>query len=413
MEAPKTFFLTTQGCKVNQYESQTIREAWVKKGLRETTDAGSADTILINSCAVTQRAVQDLFRTIRRLHQQSNAKIIITGCAAQILSDELKQEPGVTRVVPQSAKTDLLDLPKKQSSPRITGYYRSRAAIKIQDGCSHNCSYCIIPKTRGRSVSRDFTAITDEIRGLFGAGISEVSLCGVNLRLFGRDLRPACDFWDLLAHLEDRLAEYAPEHRLRLSSLEPSELDDKALNTLKAGRLVCPHLHVSLQSASSTVLQGMKRGHYSAQNLLPFFEQISAFWPVFALGADIIVGFPGESEQEFEETYNFCSNAPLTYAHIFPFSPRPGTAATRFPNQIFPHIRHARAKTLRKLIAEKKQAFLTRLTSQKHLAIIPENRQKGMCQFYVECVSQAPLLPGKIQSVRPVSIKNNRLMVTI
>lgn len=413
METHKTFFLTTQGCKVNQYESQAIREAWVQKGLRETRDASRADTILVNSCAVTERAVQDLFRTIRRLRQQNSAEIIITGCAAQVLANELKQEPGVTRVVPQSAKNKLLDLRGNQQQPQITGYYRARAAIKIQDGCSHNCTYCIIPKTRGRSVSRDFSAITDEVRGLFEAQIHEVSLCGVNLRLFGKDLRPACDFWDLLSHLEDRLANYAPTHRLRLSSLEPSELNDKALATLRASKLVCPHLHISLQSASNTVLRGMKRGHYSAQNLLPFFERLRIFWPVFALGVDIIAGFPAESEQEFAQTCKFCLDAPLTYGHIFPFSPRPGTPAASFPDQIFPHIRHKRAKILRQIVATKKQAFLSRLGNQKQLAIIPENRQKGMCEFYVECVSEAELVPGQIQVVRPVGVKNNNLVVTL
>ena len=412
MDTPKNFFLITQGCKVNQYESQAIREAWLKKGLQETKDASRADTILINSCAVTQRAVQDLFRTIRRFHQQNHAEIIITGCAAQILANELRQEPGVTRVVPQSAKTELLDL-RGKAQPQITGYHRARAAIKIQDGCSHNCSYCIIPKTRGRSVSRDFTAITDEIKGIFRAGIREISLCGVNLRLFGKDLRPACDFWDLLAHLEETLAAYAPTHRLRLSSLEPSELNNKALATLRAGKLVCPHLHISLQSASSDVLRGMKRGHYAAPDLLPFFEELRSFWPVFALGADIIAGFPAESEQAFEETYNFCSKAPLTYAHIFPFSPRPSTPAAHLPGQIFPHIRHARAKKLRQLVTAKKQAFLTSLTAQKQLAIIPENRQKGMCQFYVECMSESELVPGQIQVVRPVGVKHNNLVVTL
>lgn len=409
MSSPKTFFLLTQGCKVNQYESQLIRESWIQKGYREIKNTEQADILLINSCAVTQRAIQDLHNFIRRF-QRPNAEIIVTGCAAQVFSKELKQLSGVTNVIPQFQKTKLWQ--NSEQKEKITGYYRARAAIKIHDGCTHNCTYCIIPQTRGRSRSRDFASITDEIRNLFQNGIKEISLCGVNLRLFGQDLLPTCDFWDLLTYLENNLAEFAPNHRLRLSSLEPSELGEKALGVLQKSKLICPHLHISLQSASDSVLRNMRRNHYKANDLLPFLQELRKFWPIFALGFDIITGFPGETDDFFIETLDFCRKSPLTYAHIFPYSPRPKTPAAHFPDQIFPHIRHKRAKELRYLVAQKKQDFLTTLSKQDRLKIVAENSQKGMCEFYVECRSQTRLISGELQTVRPLGVHNNTLLVS-
>ena len=426
-----SFFILTQGCKVNQYESQAIREAWTARGLTETDHAEAADLVLINSCAVTQRAISDLKRHIRKIHQaNADATILVAGCAVQAMRDEIAALDGVALAVAQDQKHLLTSYLDEKSSRQehqtttpvfpslsVTTYKRSRGVVKIQDGCSHRCTYCIIPLTRGASVSRTPEDILDEVGRLFTAGVREVSLCGINLRHFGRDLSPKMDFWDLLQLLEKRFASrWAGKARLRLSSLEPSELTDKGLDTLTNSTLVCPHIHVSLQSGSPAVLKRMGRGHYSPAMIIHFVEQLRAIWPVFALGADIITGFPGETEEYFQETVECVHALPLTYAHVFPYSNRPGTPAATFPDQIPTKDRRDRAALLRGLIQEKKNAFLTTLTHQKELHVIFENPHKGMSEFYIQCIrthhdeDHAPET-HEIERVVPVDKKDLELLV--
>lgn len=426
-----SFFILTQGCKVNQYESQAIREAWAARGMEETEDRDTADLVFINSCAVTERAISDLKRHIRKIHQANpHAAILVAGCAVQAMP-EIDSLPGVTLAVPQDQKHLLTGYdgeaglisaqpPAPHAFPElfISGYKRSRGVIKIQDGCSHGCTYCIIPLTRGPSISRSPQDILDEVGRLFRAGVHEVSLCGINLRHFGRDLSPKIDFWDLLQMLEKKFAStWVGQARIRLSSLEPSELNDKGLRTLKNSSLVCPHLHISLQSGSPQVLRRMGRGHYTPAMVMQFVEQLRSIWPVFALGVDIITGFPGETREYFQETVRCVHSLPLTYAHVFPYSNRPGTAATLFPDQIDPKERRDRAGVLRTIIQEKKIAFMDTLAKQPALHVIFENQIKGMNEFYVQCIctdadNNLPHIHS-IQDVIPIGHSDMQLLVTL
>lgn len=397
------FYTATLGCKINQYETRSIAEAWTGRG--QALEAGSpeeADVILVNSCAVTANAVADLRQTVRRLHRASPAAgIIVTGCAAQVMADELAGLPGVVRVVPQADKGALLAgpvAPSAQAAPdsveprgfapfSITGYSRARAVVKVQDGCSHHCTYCIVPLTRGPSVSRPVAEVVAEAARLLDSGFRELVISGINLRHYGRDLPGRTDFWDLLARLDRELApRWAGRARLRVSSVEPGQLDDKALDTLAGASMICPQLHLSLQSGDPGVLRTMGRGHYDPQGAVDFLIRLGKVWPVIGLGADLITGFPGEDEAGFANTLDLCRALPLTYAHVFPYSERPGTAAATMAGQVAVPVRKERAARLRALVGRRKRAFCERLLGRPCLdVLVQDDLGRGVCEFYAGC----------------------------
>ncbi|QJB54969.1 tRNA (N(6)-L-threonylcarbamoyladenosine(37)-C(2))-methylthiotransferase MtaB [Pseudodesulfovibrio sp. zrk46] len=399
------FFTATLGCKINQYETQAIGEAWARDGGQEAVEVKSvqeANLILVNSCAVTANAVADLRQAVRRYHRDNpDAEIIITGCAAQIQPKELAELPGVVRVVPQDEKAKLLEGPESDDTPEtegkddkpafapfsISGYGRARAVVKVQDGCSHNCTYCIIPLTRGKSISRPMDEVVEEVGRLLAAGFREFILSGINLRHFGRGLTEKVDFWDLVQRLESEFSlGWAGRARFRISSVEPGQLDDKAFETLAASRMVCPQLHLSLQSGDPDVLRAMGRGHYSPENAVSFMERLSTIWPTIGLGADIITGFPGETEEQFENTMDLCRRLPLTYGHVFPYSERPGTRAETLKNVVSVPVRKERAARLRKLVNEKKKAFQAELLKRDSIDVLVQDEVgRGVSEFYAAC----------------------------
>lgn len=408
-EPGQTFFLVTQGCKVNQYETQAIREAWLAEGLLETNEPSQADIVLVNSCAVTERAIADLGKLVRPLAALCpKPRIMVTGCAVEADRERVAALPGVDNIITREHKPELGGgAPRGNAFPdlRITGYHRARAVLKVQDGCSHGCTYCIIPSTRGPSVSREPAAVIHEAENLLSAGIPEISLCGINLRQYGRDLSARLDFWDLLAATDRALApRWAGKARLRIGSLEPGDLTSKALDTLAACRLMSPHLHVSLQSGSPEILRRMGRGHYNPDQIFHFLSRLTTVWPVFALGVDIIAGFPGETDLHLLETLHVVQCLPLSYAHVFPYSERPGTPAARFPERVPPHIRRERSKMLRTAVAKQRGRFLDRLLRQKPMHIVLENTTQGMNEWYVECRLETPvtLPPRTMLAVSPV-----------
>lgn len=412
------FFLATQGCKVNQYESQAIREAWLDEGLMETHDPSLADIVLVNSCAVTERAVLDLAKLVRGFAAVSpRPRIIVAGCAVEADRERILALDAVDEVISQQGKADLGHA-ATQAGPfpslRISDYNRARAVIKVQDGCSHGCTYCIIPSTRGRSVSREPHDVVVEARRLLDAGIRELTLCGINLRHYGRDLSPRIDFWDLLSAVDRALApQWAGRARLRIGSLEPADLHDKALETLAGCRLMSPHLHLSLQSGSPEVLRRMGRGHYGPEQIFGFLEGLRRVWPVFGLGADLIAGFPGETQEHVRQTMDVVERLPLSYAHVFPYSERPGTPAAAFPGSVPAHVRRERAKALRQVVAGKRAAFLRGLLALPHMDVVPEDGGTGMNEFYVECLLEgdAPFTARELLRVAPVGVAAAGLVV--
>lgn len=423
MNHSKTFHIITLGCRTNQYESQSLRESWLARGFSETKNAADADIILVNSCAVTAKAVHDTNQAAHKaLRQAPGAKLIIAGCAAQVLEDKLRTSNPTAEIVPQSRKHTLAQWPEATDAEpgfpdfQISDFSRSRAVVKVQDGCSHGCSFCIVPKTRGRSVSREPEQAVAEVRRLFEAGFAEVALSGINLRHFGRDLTPAMDFWDLVDRIDAELAdEWSGRARIRLSSLDPGQLGPKALDTLGGSKLVCPHLHLSLQSQSPKVLAAMNRGHYGPEDVSAFIAELGGVWPVFGLGADLLTGFPGETGEDFEQTRSACEKLPLTYAHVFPYSRRPGTRAAIMPGQIPKDEAKARAAVLRGMAGAKKAAFMDRLVGMERLHVVLENLKPavGVCEYYARvCIEPSPGIAqrGELCAVQPQSAQPETLI---
>ncbi len=430
------FHTATFGCKINQYETRSIAETWRELApeggypeVVEVDDPSRADVILVNSCAVTANAVSDLRQSVRRFHRDNpDARIIITGCAAQVVGDELAKLPGVVRVVGQADKAGLLAGPDAESRSiqkssgsvpvfapfHISEYHRARPVVKIQDGCSHRCTFCIVPLARGRSVSRPVAEIEAEVARLLDAGFREMILSGVNLRHFGRDLKPVQEFWDLVAHLESAFADqWAGRARFRISSLEPGQLDDHALSVLAHSRIVCPQLHISLQSGDPQVLKRMGRGHYRAEQAVEFCDKLREIWPEFGLGADLLVGFPGETDKQFENTMAICDQLPLTYGHVFPYSQRPGTPAAEMKDQVDVAVRKSRAARLRTLVNKKKKSFLEHLGTLPELLVLVQDEQgKGLCEFYAPCFidpASMPLRPRSLVQCKPVTLRSGVL----
>ncbi len=426
------FFLTTLGCKVNQYETQVIREAWERQGHECVSKPEQAEMILVHSCAVTQKALADLRKNVAGLHRTApGMPIMISGCAAQTHGPEVSGLAGISRVLGLAKRDLILSGPDVllargdadvQDSPRpvvlqgVDGFCRSRAQVKIQDGCSHGCTYCIVPLARGTHQSRAPQSVVEEIRRLLAAGFRELNLIGINLRLYGRDLEPSMDFWDLIRLLEQTFAsQWAGRARFRMSSLDPAMLGSKALDTLSASRMLCPHLHLSLQSGSREVLRRMGRGHCAPEKITPFCAELTRAWPVFGLGADLLTGFPGEQDIHFQETRQLCAALPLSYAHVFPYSPRPGTPAATWPDQVTDTERRKRAGVLRTLTRKKKDAFLRKVTDCLELSVVVEGTSPahGKCEYYVDC--QLKTEPEKVTAksllrVQPVGLSAGKIL---
>lgn len=412
--AGKKFYCFTIGCKINQYETQALAEHLLSLGMEETRQVLEADLILINSCAVTRKAVQDLRKTSRRFFKKNvQALVVVTGCAVTgRLNEELESLPpgihilrskdfvsldrllvagGLAVRTSGQARGRVLDDPWQL---KISAFPRARPVIKIQDGCSRFCSYCIVPYTRGRPVSRPVDEILAEARALAANGFQELIISGINLGQFAWPQRVGYDFWDLLRDLDNHLAEHFGEQvRLRLSSLEPTLLNDKGLETLEQCNLVCPHLHLSLQSASPGILRQMGRSPEGPELIASFLSQLKDIWVRFALGADVLLGFPGETEADFSKTKNFISEQAFTYGHVFSYSPRPGTKASGMAGQVPGPVKRERSAQLRGLLKRKKAAFIAGLLTVGSQDIVLEEVDPalGLNQYYVVCHLQGRL----------------------
>ena len=435
-----SFFLLTFGCKVNQYETEVIREAWTRLRGQESPDARSASLICINSCAITAKGERDARSALYRMRRQNpEAVIVLTGCAARLFplqKGKMQAFPDI--IIDQSEKARLLEenwlahilqgekpspeiVPKASPLFSISQYNRARPILKVQDGCTHRCTYCIVPQMRSTPYSRPPSDILSEAESLFSKGYSELVISGINLKQYGIDRPEYGTLIDLLAFLDRSLACEFPNARLRLSSVEPSELTPKALDFFSSSSLLVPHLHLSLQHASQDILRRMGRGHYTCENLARQIEAISSFWPVFGLGADIIVGFPGESREDHEKLLDFCHAMPFTYAHVFPYSPRPRTPAASFPDHVPHPLKMERAEEARMLFHKKKRLFYERLLREKvSLSVVPDDLARdsrkyvrGISEYYATCLLEhgRPESPHALLKVTPKELLEEGLLV--
>ena len=334
---------------------------------------GNADLVVLNSCTVTSAADEDLRHTVRRVHRENpDARILVTGCYAQRAPEEIAALPGVEWVVGNSDKTHIPDLVADElghfhgqihvhdifaqheflSAPvEDAAGDRARPNLKIQDGCNNRCSFCVIPFVRGRSRSMPADQVIEQVRGL-SRNYREVVLSGVNLGRWGRE--PGSSM--RLVGLVKRMLDETPVERLRLSSVEPMDFSDELLGLMAESGRIAKHVHAPLQSGSDTVLRRMHR-KYRPRHYADRVQKARAWMPDAAVGADVMVGFPGETEAEFEETFQFIDSLPFTYLHVFTYSARPGTPAATAPGQVPMPIRKERNRRLRELAERKNLAF--------------------------------------------------------
>jgi threonylcarbamoyladenosine tRNA methylthiotransferase MtaB len=383
------FRIHTLGCRVNQYESGKLREKLLALGLAEAAPGVPAGLVVVNSCAVTAGAVADTRQLARKAAAESpSARIILTGCAASAARDELAKNPPPGEILPGRAErvADLLGGAPAKAKAESPQPGRSRAVLKVQDGCSAACAFCIVPRARGGPSSKHPDEAAAEALSLARAGYAEIVVSGVNL---GQYQTPeGLDFWDLVARLDAALAgEFGHGARLRLSSLDPGLLHDKALAVLSRAKLVAPHLHLSLQSGDARTLARMRRSNYTPEGVAAWLARYGQAKPVFGLGADLLAGFPGETDEEFAATLRFVERLPLTYAHVFPYSPRPGTLARAMGDKVAPETAKGRAALLRELASRRKKAFAKAVSALPELTMVVEEGApvRGVCEYYLEC----------------------------
>ena len=436
----------TLGCKLNFSESSTLAREFERGGFVRVAPDAEADICVINSCSVTEHADKKCRNLIRKLHRRNPGAIIaVTGCYAQLKPQEIAAIEGVGIVLSNNDKGMLykrvVELSGKGraqiyscDTESLTSFFaafssgdRTRAFLKVQDGCSHGCAYCIVPLTRGPARSRPPKDCLAEMRRLLEAGYREIMISGINLRQYAMRDEGCRDFWDLLSYLDRELA---PEWgsgarpdpaRFRISSVEPAQLTERGIATLAETRMVCPHLHLSLQSGSADVLKAMRRGHYTPEALLSAVEGVAKLWPRFGLGADILMGFPGETEAHALETLEVVRSLPLTYAHVFPYSARPGTVAAELPDQVGKAVRQERAARVRAVVEAKREAFWKdTLTCERLLVALDCNEdagsasgQHGVDECYVPCRLRTPLRGEghTLIPVRPVSVSRKGVIV--
>lgn len=374
--------LATLGCKMNQYESSLIRDD-LSSGYILTSFDKEAEVYIINTCTVTHKADYQSRQLIRHaLKRNNDAQLIATGCYAERAPGELKSL-GVHAVIGNKAKNSISDIiDNLLRGHRINGSFdtgdvrckatsnsgRTRAFLKIQDGCNYECSYCIVPSVRGRSLSAQPSNVYKEFKELIERGYREVVLSGIQLGSYGRDLEPKTDLPGLLEDLLNINGKF----RIRLSSIEPQDVTSQLINVMKSDQRICRHLHIPLQSGDDEILKSMGR-NYDSFFYKDLINTLLTEIPGIGVGTDIIVGFPGEENKHFFNTYTFLSELPLSYLHTFSYSSRPGTSASVIKNKVSGLEKKHRSSVLRYLGDEKKLLFRNN-NLKKELKVLIENK---------------------------------------
>lgn len=413
--------ITTLGCKINQYDSAVIQNRLEAQHSFVPFDE-AADCYIINTCTVTDRAdweARQLVRRAKRLNPDS--KILVTGCYAQVSSQEVAQVADVDYVVGLNRLDDLLrfvEAPvkgpgaeiavsdvKRERGVAVLGTRvlpgHTRAFLKIQEGCNYSCAYCIIPTARGLSRSVAPRQVLDQVRVLADAGYREIVLTGIHLGGYGQDLTPRID----LAALLEMIVRSGLISRLRLSSLDPREVPDRLLDLMRSEATICPHLHICAQAGDDAVLKDMRR-NYDTAYYRDLMLRVRDRLPEAALGSDIIVGFPGESDAAFEESWEFFAQLPLTYFHVFPYSKRRGTAATMLPDPVPTSVIKTRARRLRALGAQKKEEFCRSFLGAKVSVLVEEKvaKQTGARRGFSRNYLPVSIVSGNNLSNREVDV---------
>ena len=394
----KRVAITTLGCKTNQFESAAMIEQLESSGYGIVPFNEIADIYIINSCTVTARTDAETRRLIRRARRLNpDARIVATGCYVQVTPGELEQMPELDSVLGNVEKLEIAALLEtsdhkisdisieQESGPlKLTSFAEhTRAFLQAQSGCNSFCTYCIVPYARGRSRSALPCEVLDGIRTLAANGYKEVVLTGIHLGGYGLDLTPKTSLTELVKTIDRE--KLIP--RLRIGSVEPNEVNDELLATMAESQIICPHLHLPLQSCSDTVLMRMGRT-YNSKFIRALASKISSALPDTFIGADVIAGFPGETEAEFEATVTLLKELPVSDLHVFPYSSRPGTAAAAMPGHLPAGLIKERAARLRGIADIKKRMFLEKMI-EKDLDVLIQGYDskrliyKGLSRNYI------------------------------
>ncbi len=426
-----TVAIATLGCKTNQFESAAMEEHLRGAGYQVVPFSAGADLVLVNTCTVTSATdaqSRNLIRRARRLN--GTCRVVVTGCYAQVDPQALEALPGVSLVIGNEEKRCLLDLLEgegeggavqvsaiRETADRahplqVTAFAeRSRAFVQIQNGCDAFCSYCIIPYARGRSRSVVPEEVLSQVRTLIESGYPEVVLTGIHIGGYGLDLAPSTNLLELVR----RIGRETSIERLRLGSLEPTEIPQELLEEVASNPSICCHFHIPLQSGSNGVLKRMNR-HYDTAWFRDLVERIRVRIPEAAIGLDLIAGFPGETAAEFEETFQYLASLPFTHLHVFPFSRRPGTPAATMQGQLPGDLVRERAARLRQLGEEKLRAFSACLVGQTVEVVVESGgqRRRGLTRNYLEVSFAGPgSLVGKLAKIRVTSLESDGLRGTL
>jgi threonylcarbamoyladenosine tRNA methylthiotransferase MtaB len=410
--ATERFLVKNFGCRASQADGAAIEAGLLSKGLT-ATDLAEADLVVLNTCTVTAAADDEVRQVVRRIHREKpGARILITGCYAQRAPRELAALAGVSMVVGNShktqipelvagehyhgqieigdifAQTDFLSAPVEDAAGE-----RTRPNLKIQDGCNNRCSFCIIPSVRGRSRSAPVEQVVQQVSTL-AAKYREVVLSGINLGRWGRELPGGSRLADLVRRLLDQTA----IERLRLSSVEPMDFSDDLLQLMADSPRIAKHVHAPLQSGSDAVLRRMHR-KYRPRHYADRILRARALMPDCAVGADVMTGFPGETDDEFAQSCAFIDALPFTYLHVFTYSERPGTPAAESTAQVPMAIRRDRTRTLRELAGKKSIEFRRSMVG-KTLSVVTLDNGAALSGNYLKVTLAAPRSANRIEEIR-------------
>ena len=397
-----TFYVENFGCRATQADGAAIERQFRDRGLDRAGAPSQAQIVVLNTCTVTASADQDARAAIRRIHRENpGCRIVVTGCYAQRAPEEIAAIPGVAQVIGNSHKRQLVEIaiPAAPETQELTindersifisdifahtellaapvfdaANERTRPNLKIQDGCDNRCSFCVIPFVRGQSRSLPVWRILQEVEALVAAGYREVVISGVNLGRWGRDLwsqqRPTTNDQRLsFVSLIRTILDHTSLEKLRISSVEPMDWSDELIRLVAESPRIAKHAHMPMQSGSDRVLRKMHR-KYRPWHYREKIGKIHAAMPAAAIGADVMVGFPGEADADFDETRRMIEDLPFTYLHVFTYSPRPGTPAASMRSQVSVPVARERNRILREIGAAKRQAFMESFVGQKVEAI--------------------------------------------
>jgi len=402
MEKQRTVAFHTLGCKLNFSESSTLSRTLEAEGFLKKEFDDRADVYVINTCSVTDNADKECRQLVRRIQRKSpESLVVITGCYAQLKPKEISGIPGVDLVLGAAEKfniaTHLKELTKGDSTrisscdiEEVSGFHasyslndRTRTFLKVQDGCDYGCTFCTIPMARGKSRSDSITNVIRNVKELAQKGVKEIVLTGVNLGDFGKGADGAKKAEESFYGLVQELDKVNEIERYRISSIEPNLLLEDIIRTVAGSKKFMPHFHIPLQSGSNEVLRLMRR-RYQRELYAERVEHIKSLVPHCAIGVDVIVGFPSESDKHFQETFDFLHSLDISYLHVFTYSERDGTKALEIKPVVPVHVRHERNKALRNLSYMKMQYFTEQHRGQSRKVLFEGHQKNGMMEGYTD-----------------------------